>query len=398
MTKYLQLRSSCFAICFAISSTSFALIPDYKAPEIMARANGPDSYKLPPMSFLNSTSPNINNNGDVSFKLMAVEGENTQALWVNGKIVFRAPEGKVMTEPSMNDNGLIAVSVFEEASSDGIYVYDMNSDSVANVLPAQGTDLIAHSYLQVLSSGEIFFRGTHMGQDHSFYSLEKSLHMIFSEGEDTLGFQASYLFGPMVNNRRQMASKIRLGNKMDWDNTFPDQILLLNADGTHRIVARDQKSDPQSPYVGFANSVSLSESGLVAFVGILKDGTKTLVVDDNGVQTRYATEGQDGVSELELFAPQVNSQGIAVFRATNLKGLRGIYLADGQQIRRVIGEGDQIPTDLGMGRILANPNFPGFGGNVRINERNEIVFYTIINSAVGPHEWGSGVYKMSPLF
>ena len=237
-----------------------------------------------------------------------------------------------------------------------------------------------------------------MGQDHSFYSFDQSLNMIFSEGEDTLGFKASYLFGPMVNNRQQMASKIRLGGKMDWDNTFPDQILLLNADGTHRIVARDQKSDPQSPFAGFANSVSLSENGLVAFVGILKDGSKTLVIDDQGVQTRYATEGQDGVSEIELFAPQVNSQGIAIFRAKNSKGLRGIYLADGHEIRRVIGEGDQIPTDMGMGRILANPTFPGFGGNVRINERNEIVFYTIMNSAVGNQEWGSGVYKMSPSF
>ncbi len=394
MTKYLLLGFS----SFAISSLSFAAIPSYKAPEIMARANGPDSYNLPTMSFLNSTSPNINNKGDVSFKLMAVEGENTQALWVNGKIVFRTPEGKVMTEPAMNDNGQVAVSVFDEASSEGIFIYDKNSDSISNVLPGQGTDLIAHGYLQVLNSGEIFFRGTHTGRDHGFYRFEKILHQIFSEGSETLGFKASYLFGPMVNSRRQMASKIRVGNKMDWSDAFPDQILLLNADGTHRIVARDQKSDPQSLYTGFTNSVSLSENGLVAFIGVLKGGAKTLVIDGNGVQTSYATEGQDGISVIELFAPQVNSQGVAVFRAINSKGLRGIYLADGQQVRRVIGEGDQIPTDRGLGCILANPTFPGFGGNVRINERNEIVFYTILHSAVGNQEWGSGIYKISPLF
>jgi hypothetical protein len=71
-------------------------------------------------------------------------------------------------------------------------------------------------------------------------------------------------------------------------------------------------------------------------------------------------------------------------------------LADGHEVRRLIGEGDQIPTDMGMGRILANPSFPGIGGNVRINDRNELVFYVIMNSDVGNHEWGSGIYKMEP--
>jgi hypothetical protein len=393
MTKSLFLGLS----LFVISSAASAALPEYKAPEILARANGPDSYNLPPMSFLNSTSATINNHGDVSFKLMAVEGENTQALWVNGKVVFRAPEGKVLTEPAMNDNGLVAVSVFEEASSDGIFVYDMKKDSVAHMLNSQNTDLIAHSYLQVLNSGEIFFRGTHLGQDHSFYSLSGNLKEIFSEGEDSLGFKASYLFGPIVNNQRQMATKIRIGNKMDWDSTFPDQILLLNADGSHRLVAVDQKSDSGSPYLGFSNSVSLSENGLVAFVGIIEGGIKTLVVDNHGQQTHFASEGQDGISEIELFAPQINSQGIVVFRAKNSKGLRGIYLADGQSVHRLIGEGDEIPTDRGPGRALYNPTSPGFGGNVHLNDRNEIVFYALVTSANGNHDWGSGVYKLCPL-
>lgn len=393
MPKFLLLG----LLIFATTSISLASIPDYRPPKIMARANGPDRYNLPPMSFLNSTSPFINNRGDVAFKLMAVEGENTQALWVNGQIVFRAPEGKIMTDPTMNDQGQVIVSLFEEFSSDGIFVYDMKADSVQNVLANQNTDIIAHSYLQILNTGEIFFRATHQGQDHSFFELSQGLKKIFSEGEDALGFKASYLFGPAVNNKKQMAGKIRLGNKWEWDSKFPDQILLLNNDGSHRIVAEDQKSQPQSPYIGFGNSVSLSENGLVAFLGILKDNVKTLVIDKNGQQTRIATEGQEGLSEIELFAPQINAQGLVVFRGKDMKGLRGIYLADGNEVRRVIGENDEIPTDRGPGRILSQPGYPAFGGNVRINDRNQIVFYALITSAGGNQDWGSAVYTLSPM-
>lgn len=379
-----------------ISFKSQAVIPDYAKPEILARANGPDYYNLPPMSFLNSTTATINNNGDVAFKLMAVEGQAVQGLWVNGQVVYRAPEDKVMTDPVINDDGKVVFSIFEEFSSEGVFVYDLKTSAVDHVLKNQSKDIIAFGYLQMLTGGEIFFRATHPGQDHSFFEFSGGLKKVFSEGEDTLGFKPSYLFGPMVNNQRQMASKIRLGNKMDWADTFPDQILLMNADHTHRIIAEDQKTNSLSPYKGFANSVSLSENGLVAFVGVLKDGKKTLVVDNQGTQTRFATEGLDDISEMELFAPQVNAQGLLVFRAKNNKGQRGIYLADGQSVHRVIGENDEIPTDMGMGRVFSNPNIPAFGGNVRINDRNEIVFYVLLKSAIGNHDWGSGIYKIKP--
>lgn len=59
-------------LLLTLSSSVFSAIPNYSAPEILARANINDGYNLPPMSFLNSTSPVINNRGDVTFKLMAL--------------------------------------------------------------------------------------------------------------------------------------------------------------------------------------------------------------------------------------------------------------------------------------------------------------------------------------
>lgn len=386
------------ALLTVTSSFSFAALPDYQLPEILARANEADSYNLPTMSFLNSTSPFINNKGDVVFKVMAVEGQNTQSLWVNGKIVYRAPEDKILTDPTMNENGQVIFSIYEELSSDGVFVYDISSKSTKNVLPNPSSDMVAHSYTQILNDGEIFFRGTDINDDRTFYHFTNSLTKVFSEGDNSLGFQASYIFGPVVNSQHQTATKVRLGNKKDWDEKFPDQILLINKDGSFRVIAEDRKSNPISPYAGFTNSVALSENGYVAFIALKEDKSKSLIVDKAGTKVLIATEGKDEISEIELFAPQVNIHGNVLFRAKNLKGLRGLYLADGQSIRRLIGEGDMIPTDLGMGRIVIDPQCPGFGGNVRINDGNEIVFYSVIDSANGKYEWGSAVYKITPVF
>lgn len=195
-----------------------------------------------------------------------------------------------------------------------------------------------------------------------------------------------------------MAMKIRVGNKKDWGDQFPDQILLINIGGGTRIVAEDQKTNPASPYAGFNNSVALSEKGHVVFVSLDNKRRKSLVLDTNGVHTYIATEGENNISEIEMFAPQVNSRGHVLFRAKDAQGKRGIYLADTNEIRRVVGEGDELPTDMGPAKIPSRPYFPAFGGNVRLNDHDEIVFYVILSSAIGGQDWGSGVYKLSPLF
>lgn len=387
-----------------LSSLSLAAVPTYGKPEILARANGPDYFNLPPMSFLNDTTAFINNQGDVAFKLMAVEGQNTQGLWMKkssesaGKIVYLAPESEVMTDPTMDNHGRVIFSVFDEGFSDGIFVYDSATDKTVNVFTPKGTDLIAFSYLQLLDNGDIFFRATHDTDDRSLYLLNGELQELTIEGEDTLGFKASYLFGPVMNSQGEIATKIRLGNKKDWSNTFPDQIIVTDKSGNTRVVAEDQKGHPASPYVGFDNSVSIADNGLIAFVATNADKKKVLVIDDHGQQTIVATEGQDNVSEVEMFAPQVNSQGLVVFRAKDAKGKRAIFIADRDELRRVIGEDDEIPTDMGLGRIISDPNYPAFGGNVRMNDHGDIVFYALIISAVGDHDWGSAVYKLSPLY
>lgn len=390
-------------LCFA--PFAWADLPDYGKPEILARANGPESYNLPQMTFLSNATPVINNKGEVAFKVMAIEGQTTQGLWIKkatenaGKIVYRAASEKLISDPSLNDEGQAAFSVFEEGISDGIFVYDVKTSDLQHRVENTGTDLIAHVYPTILNNGDILFRGTHEGEDHSFFRFSQGLSTtLVSEGEDTLGFKASYLFGPAINNQQQWAFKIRTGNKKDWDSKFPDQIILLSADGKVRIVARDQKADPQSPYMAFANSVALSENGLVAFVAKLSSGKQAVFLDSNGVQTQLVVEGRDDIGTLELFSVKVNNNGLVLFRAKNSQGKRGIYVADSTGVRVIVSENQEIPSDRGMARVWSDAVYPAFAGGVSLNDKNEITFHTLLVSADTGVEWGSAIYKLSPLF
>lgn len=389
-------------ISLLASSSALATLPIYGQPELLARANGPSTYHLPPMTFLSNATPVINAQGDVAFKVVAIEGETTQGLWYKsaadneGRIVFRAPLEKVVSDPALNDRGEMVFSVFEDHTSEGLFLYESVSSQTRKILENDNTELVAHVYPTLLNSGEVLFRGTHLSDDHSYFHLKDGLQKVLSEGEQTETFKASYLFAPAVNNQGQIAFKIRLGNKGDWTPNFPDAIVLRNQDGRYSVLARDQKTDPSSPFIAFDNSVALSEQGHVAFVATLASGKKTLVLQEGPRQRFLATEGEDDISELELFSPKVNSQGLVLFRAKNAKGERGLYLSDGSEKKRLLGENEELPTDLGPGRVWADAVYAAFSGGVNLNDRNELTFHTLVISAETGEEWGSAIYKLSP--
>lgn len=393
-----------FAVFVVTGSLSRAALPEYKAPEILLRADGVKNYNLPPLTFITNSTPALNNQGDVAIKLMAIEGEAIQGIWAKstqesaGRIVVRGPAEKVLSDPSLNDQGKMVFSIFEEGASDGIFTFDLLTGQQQQVLSNQGTDLINHSYPQILNNGDVVFRGTHASDDHSYFKFSRALAPLLTEGQIFNDFQASYLFGPSVNNQQQWAFKIRVGERKQWGSEYPDQIVLLQPDGSSRLVAVDTKTDPASAYEAFTNFVGLSEQGDVVFVAYLKSGKKSIVVDRQGVKTVFATEDHGPISEIELFGPRINSKGMVAFRAKDSAGKRALFVADGLNIKRVIGEGDEILTDLGPGRIISQPDFPAFGGGIALNDKNELCFSTVIVSLDGSQVLGSAVYKQNPMY
>jgi len=406
-----MIKKSILLLTAIVTSASFAALPEYTAPEILARANITDGHNLPPLSFLNNTSPVINDRGDVAFKLMAVEGVNNQALWVkrvedaNGKIIYVAPEERFLTEPeAISENGKIAFNLYDEGVTDGLFVIDTKTEKVDQVLSPDNLPIQFYTYPQLQNDGHIFFRATDDNNDRMFYDFTGTkLNKILEEGADILGVKTSYLFRPSVNELGAVAFKARLGEKGQWDESNPDSIIVLFPSTDPKLpapkvvtIARDRDGDVRSPFFGFGNSVSLSKKGFVAFMGLQEGAKKSIVLaHDNSLRT-LAVEGSNDISEIEMFSPKVNDLGIVLFRAKNTEGKRGLYVADENGIKRIVGEGDDVETDLGSGKILSNPNYPSFGGDVDMNARGEIVFYCLIVASPDNKELGSAVFKMTP--
>lgn len=393
-------------VLLAFSTAGLAAIPEYKAPEILARADIKNGFNLPDMSFISNPSPVINNRGDVSFKLMSFGGESNQGIWLkrgsdeSGKIIYTAPDMRFLTDPSLNDAGMLAFNLYDEGVTDGVFVLDSNTGAVDHALKPESDEIAYYTYSQVLTNGKIYFRGTNQDNVRTFYQFDGSLKPIIAEGISAFGQKSSYLFKPVMNDSGAMSFKRRIGETGEWDESNGDEILLLKptANGGYEsiVVARDRDMDAASVFLGFTNSNSLSRNGMVAFTAFLQDNSKALILYRDGLLRNLVIEKADDISEIELFAPKVNDQGQVLFRAKDLEGKRGLYVADISGMKRIIGEGDTVMTDLGEAKILSNPNYPGFGGEVDMNDHGEIVFYCLVVGAKDNKEWGSAVFKISP--
>jgi hypothetical protein len=134
---------------------------------------------------------------------------------------------------------------------------------------------------------------------------------------------------------------------------------------------------------------------MVAFMATLSDFKKAIIISKNETLINVATEGRDDISEIEFFGPKINDQNEVIFRAKDTSGKRGIYVADESGVKKLIGEGDDIMTDLGPGKILSNPNYPAFGGEIDMNDSGEIVFSCVVVDS-NNSELGSAIYKITP--
>jgi len=109
-------------------------------------------------------------------------------------------------------------------------------------------------------------------------------------------------------------------------------------------------------------------------------------------------EGEGDLTNIEKFPVKVNGLGHIIFRGVAKDGKRSIFFYNGTSIKRIISEGETIDTDKGSGMILHNQFYPGFSGEIDINDQDEIVFSAVLVNAKNPiEEWGQGVFKLSPL-
>jgi len=297
-------------------------------------------------------------------------------------VVYGALAGRVLENPSINAAGDCA---FDQADflSDGIYVYDASSGMTTQAIAP--VTFSSASRADITDAGEIGFRGSPFGGAQSWRLWDGAETIFAAEGG-----AIAYLFTPSTNDDGKIAGKVRLGST---SGSSPDEIRVYDGAGSFATIAVDEDGDAGSPYVGFDNGVSLAPDGRVAFIADLVAGGRGVFLSDGVTTLTIATTADPKIADISFFPPTANATGLVAFRGTDAAGLDAIFVGDGNELVRAVGEHDLVPTDLGTARIDQHDDSVVFGGAVAINGRGDIAF----NAALTPPddnqvEWGSGMF------
>ncbi|HJU40274.1 MAG TPA: choice-of-anchor tandem repeat NxxGxxAF-containing protein [Tahibacter sp.] len=411
MLRRFSLRVALLA-CFPVTASS--ALPDYGTFELQARSNllvNDEGYNLPPGSSFNSISADIDDEAMVAFRVQLVRGQNVDqyrpGLWYggggNGGIVHTGPvdasidNDVTITHPAGTSFRYVPFTLSETGVGNTLYVYTAMAGIPDPVHPFNTAPLIANSYgyPRMSSSGAMSFQAN--------YSSGRALATVVPDGDTNVISQFigdrgvtpespfTYLYTPSFNDRLDIAAKVAYSDDM----TSAVEIRLFHDDGSaERILANDEL-DPDSPYSKFDNSLALDGNGTVAVVATrAADNRRVLLRSDGTTTVEIAAVDPAGtIRGIEFFAPAINDAGMVAFRATDANG-QAIYVGDGVELKRVIGNGDVVQTDLGTAQIgQDNASDPIFSGKPSINARGDVVFIAgLYPEGDNQIEWGSGVF------
>lgn len=360
--------------------------------ELQVRSNIVDGFNLPPNSSFNSKSPSLAGDGRVAISLGIVGGStSTVGLWLgrggSGSVVWTDGSGALISDCSLNDAGL-AVFPVTFASPEGLYFYD-DAGGTSGLLTNRPIGSTAWTGAEVNATGQTAFRALFTNQ-HAWVSYDGETNPPFHALE--IGLEPTspywYLYTPSFNDQRLIAGKTSLAANHD-----ADQIILCDDAGSCTVLVEDADADPGSPFSSFQNSVSLTDTGLVAFNAGLVAGGSGVFLTDGSTVTTIATTSMSEVSSIDYFPPCANDRGQVVFRAVDGAGLMAIFVGDGTDLSRVATEHDLVPTDLGEGRIDQHDGSVVFGGAPDINNEGDVAFVASLTPADNNQiEWGSGVF------
>jgi len=376
-----------------VAVSAAAELPNYEnSLELQVRSNIVDGFNLPPNSSFNSKSPSLADTGQVAVSLGIVGGDiDTVGLWLGGggegSAVWSDDSGAFISDCSLNNTGL-AVFPLGFASPDGLYFFD-DSNGSSGLLTNKPIGSSAWTGAEVNASGQTAFRASFSSQ-HAWVSFDGETSPPYHALE--IGLEPTspywYLYTPSFNDQRLIAGKTSLAA-----NHNADQIIVCDELGVCTVLVEDVDSNAASSFSSFSNSVSLTNTGWVAFnAGIVGGGSGVFLT--NGTTTiTVATTAMPEITAIDAFAPSANDHGQVVFRAFDGAGLMAIFVGDGQDLVKVVTEHDVVPTDLGEGRIDQHDSSVVFGGSPDINNAGDVAFHATLTPVDNNQiEWGTGLF------
>lgn len=368
---------------------------------LVARANANDGFGLPAGSILGIADVKINNRGDVAFDIDVIGGESTSGVWFSatgtqGRIVYRSTvEGRLISDPSLNNNGDLVFSQFDFGVTDGVFKFDSNTRATTMVIRPEQNQ--AFSFSSINDIGTVVTRVVDANGDRSFrYVNGSQARTIAREAvKEPNGTTLSYLFRPVLNNSGFVAAKVRRGERDQTDESQPDTIRLWKPDGSFEVIAVDIHADPNSLFLGFSNSVGISDAKHVVFTATISGDKKAIFLFGEGKVKAVAIEGQGDLEALEAFAPVVNSKGLVAFRGRLKSGKSAIFTGTWDGFKAVVKQGDLVPSDVETAKIYDIADNQGFIGGLSLNDSGLLVFHAGILSKDGERFLGQGIYVLS---
>ena len=396
----MNIRYWALSIAGLLAGGAQAQLPTYSSFQLQARTNlliNDQGYNLPPGSSFNSISADIDAQGRVAFPVQVVPNgtSSNPGLWFGGNgvgaIVYNGPvDALIGSSVAMSNDGRVVFSLLETGGADGVYRYDHASGSGARV----GTSpVFPNSYgtLMTNGAGEIGFQGNFAG-GRVYASLAGSgpaaIH-VSDKGLDPASTY-TYLYTPGMNAQRRIIAKVATSA----DLTSATEIRGFLPDGSSIVYAQNVGADPGSPFKQFDNSIGVAENLHVAFVATRVADNRRAVYRPVGPFLLAEEDPAGLVRAIASFPPAINSGGLTVFRGRDANG-EAIFIADNVNgVRRLIGKGARLQTDLGLAQIgQHNSTDSVFSGAPSINDNGDIAFVAALHpDGQDQVEWGTGVF------
>ncbi|SEM21296.1 MYXO-CTERM domain-containing protein [Stigmatella aurantiaca] len=388
---------------------ALAELPDYTL-QIQARinlaGNPSGAYNLEPGNLLpGSYHVPLTLDRQLAFRL-SITPEGRRALWWGqngvGSRIYLLPElgeDTLSSDPGLNAKGDLAFAV-TYSSSNGIYLLNASDPSrvtlVRDPIGANSWDA-----LDLNEAGQLGFRVSFSGVGRAYVRLNPVVgggftteYLAKEQGVDPAS-PFFYLYSPGFNDQGQVAGvadRLSAGSGVQ-------ELRVWTSEANSQRIAASVAVDPASPVYRFASvQPALSNTGKVAFLGTYRDpegrNFTTLWLWDGTALKVLAQNGKDGIKEVEFFPPDINDQGLVVFRAFDSAGMRAVWVSDGEAKKRVVSEHDIIPSDLGEARVdQETATSPVFGGSPKLNARGDVTFVAgLAPPDNNQEEWGSGIY------
>jgi len=388
-----------FCILSTIATSAPAALPEYLSFQLQARSGPVNNFNLPAGASINNASVDLNDAGQVTLRVRVptgMPGDNfTRHVFVGsngaGFTVSEGPTTSTISDPRVDASGKVWFTANLDGSGPlaGVYRYDPGNLTTVRItgLP-NGTSF--YTAPRGVSAGNVGYR-VEAASGVAWVSFSAG-NLVTLAADRGVNLQSPYstLFVPSFAENLQLVGKVTL-----FAGGF-DQILSFDSSRAPVVLARSRAEDIQSPYLAFDDAIALSPtSGRVAFIADLNGGARGVYrVDAPGLIVQIARTGLQGLGTIDIFPPAVNDDGLVAFRGVDNTGKPAIYVGDDTTLRRVIGRGDAISSDLGAAQINdVDAGAPVFSGGVAINSNGDIAFSPRLTPAANTTiDWGTGVH------